>query len=70
MTDEEVLRIATGLTQDEWGEMWWAMRAYQYYDQRYDSLICKDIALLEDKRVYITSLGLRVWEWRDLFNVG
>jgi hypothetical protein len=68
MSDEAALRVAQGLTEEEWAELWWLVQCSQHYVSRLNAtLICKDIALLEDKRVYITSLGLRVWEWRDLF---
>jgi hypothetical protein len=68
--DEEIVRIATGLTEEEWVEMWWVIRVYyQDSDLRYASLIRKGVATLEIEsyRVTLTPLGRRVWEWHSLF---
>jgi hypothetical protein len=69
--EEEAVRIAHGLTHDEWGNLWWIVKRHQDYDPWHDdSLIAQGVAILvtkQYKEVCITSLGRQVWEWRWLF---
>jgi hypothetical protein len=72
MTDEEVLTIAHGLTEDDWLHLAVNVRYHE-------AIYCHDDALLVDigcleiyhqsyrRWVYVTPLGYQVWEWRDLF---
>jgi hypothetical protein len=70
MSDEEVLAIAQGLTEEEWGTLELNTKPYRNgYSTTLDPpLIEKGLVYRQDiGTVRLTHLGRRVWEWRQLF---
>jgi hypothetical protein len=71
MTDEEVLKIAQGLTKGEWWTLEYNLdRHRSAYGVTFDPpLVRKRLLVLyaRTNEVTVTPLGYRVWEWRELF---